>query len=73
MSDFRSRFTKWYCRRGYRMAYKPYSYGGSAAKLIFFCPLWVRPLVYFFFSPSVYYYEVGADYVINFEHGLKGE
>lgn len=66
MSDFRSRFTKWYCRKGYRMVYKPPHEDSNIAELIFVCPLWVRPLVELLFSPSVYYYEISlkeAEYV----------
>ena len=58
MSDLRQRFTKWYVRKGYRMAYKPCDYADGAAELIFFCPWWVRLFVSIFFSPSVYYPEV---------------
>lgn len=65
MNDFRTRFTKWYCRKGYRMRYKhSNNKDGLVAELIFSCPWWVRPFVEFFFSPSVYYREVGSDYVV---------
>lgn len=77
MNDFRARFTKWYCRKGYRMRYKPCNYADGVAELIFYCPLWVRPIVELLFSPSVYYSEIGSDFTENFiasfEHSLKGE
>ena len=77
MNDFRTRFTKWYYRKGYRMIYKPCNYADGVAELIFCCPWWVRLLVGFFFSPSVYYNEVGSDFTGNFiacfEQSLKGE
>lgn len=52
MDNFRQRFTRWYYRRGYRMDYMTYT-----GELIFSCPLWVRPLVFLFFSPCAYYRE----------------
>lgn len=74
MNDFRTRFTKWYYRKGYRMLYKHSDNDeGLTAELIFFCPWWVRLLVEFFFSPSVYYREIGDDVYTYFEQGLKGE
>lgn len=68
MNDFRSKFTKWYYRRGYRMTYKP-----NDVELIFSCPLWIRPLVYFFFSPCAYYREFGYELGHCIESGLLGE
>jgi hypothetical protein len=58
MGNFRERFTKWYYRKGYRMIYVPCTYA-KVAEMIFTCPWWVRPLVYFFFSPCAYYRETG--------------
>ena len=66
MNDFRARFTKWYYRKGYRMEYHQ-----SSLESIFHCPLWVRPLVYYFFSPSVYYREVGYDFSKAFQESLN--
>ena len=66
MNDLRAKFTKWYCNKGYRMIYKPPYDDSIVAEMIFVCPLWVRPLVEFLFSPSVYYYEISlkeAEYV----------
>ena len=71
MNDFRARFTKWYCRKGYRMMYKPCDYGDGVAEMIFQCPFWVRPLVYMFFSPCVYYHEIGYSVGQGFEEGLS--
>ena len=61
MNDFRTKFTKWYFRKGYRMTYKPRTCDDDIAELIFHCPWWVRPVVEFFFSPCVYYREVAND------------
>lgn len=55
--NIRQRFTKWYVRKGYRMEYED-----GAAELIFTCPWWVRLLAGFFFSPSIYYKELGIVY-----------
>jgi hypothetical protein len=63
MGNFRERFTKWYYRKGYRMEWR-------TNEMVFHCPVWVRPLVYFFFSPSAYYGEAGFDLGRAFESGL---
>ena len=55
--DFRQKFTKWYYRKGYRMTYRP-----NDVELVFTCPLWLRPMVFIFFSPCAYYRE--CDYTI---------
>ena len=73
MNDFRTRFTKWYYRKGYRMRYKPCDYGDGVAELIFYCPWWVRPFVELFFSPVIFYHESGRDFADEFMRGLKGE
>lgn len=65
MNDTRARFTKWYYRKGYRMDYMPYT-----GDLIFSCPLWVKLLAYFLFSPCVYYREVGYELGNSFEASL---
>ena len=57
MPDFRARFTKWYYHKGYRAEYIHCDYGDGIAEVMFICPLWVRLLAEFFFSPSIYYYE----------------
>ena len=59
--DLRTRFTKWYVRKGYRMEWKTCGFGDGVSEMIFRCPIWVRPLVEFFFSPCVYYREIGYD------------
>ena len=73
MNDFRTRFTKWYYRKGYRMMYKPCDYADGVAEMIFYCPWWVRPLVELFFSPVVFYHELGKDFADGFVQGMKGE
>ena len=74
MNDFRTRFTKWYYRKGYQMIYKPpCDHGENVAELIFLCPWWIRPFVEFLFSPVVFYHEAGKDFADCFVQGLKGE
>lgn len=70
MNDLRTRFTKWYYRKGYRMVYRPCDYGDGVAELIFFCPWWVRPFVELLFSPTVFYHEHGLDFREYFTAGL---
>lgn len=67
MKDLKSRFTKWYVKKGYRFTYAIVGFDFSTEDLsmkylesnpnplkeIFSCPWWVRPLLCFF-SPSVY-------------------
>lgn len=62
MTKLRSKFTKWYYRKGYRMEYRAYDGSEFVAEMIFTCPFYIRPLVYFFFSPCVYYHEVGFEF-----------
>lgn len=71
MNDFRAKFTKWYYRKGYRMSYRSGEYG-IVAELIFHCPFWIRPLVEWFFSPSVYYREYGLDVGETIVAGMGG-
>lgn len=79
MINLRTKFTKWYYRKGYTMEWKTCDYGDGVAETIFHCPLWVRPLVSFFFSPSVYYVELIEDLENEIENlewdfnELKGE
>jgi hypothetical protein len=47
--DFRTKFTKWYYRKGYTVDYD--------GQMVFLCPWWVRPLTAYFFSPIVYFQE----------------
>lgn len=55
--NFRTKFTKWYYRKGYKVCYKPRTVGGGIERVAYICPWWVRPLTAYFFSPSVYYAE----------------
>lgn len=71
MNNLNQRFTKWYYRKGYRMMYKSCDYANGVAELIFFCPWWVRPFVYAFFSPCTYYSEVGTDFGEGFASGFN--
>lgn len=57
MTNLRKKFTKWYYRKGYRMMWATCLYGDGVSEMIFSCPWWVKPLVEFLFSPSVYYAE----------------
>lgn len=68
MIKLRERFTKWYYRNGYRLTCKEYD---TTFEMIFQCPLWVRPLVEWFFSPSVYYREVGYEFSDSLEAGFS--
>lgn len=56
MLNLRQRFTEWYYRKGYRM---DISLKDNTVKLIFNCPLFVRPLTYYLFSPIAYYRAAG--------------
>lgn len=60
MDIFRARFTKWYCRRGYRMEYEPCDYADGVSELVYICPWWVKLLANLFFSPSMYYREIST-------------
>lgn len=76
MFNLRHKFTKWYYRKGYRMIWSTCDYADGVSEMIFYCPWWVRPLVEYFFSPSVYYAEEGYKFgeIINRRLGeLKGE
>jgi hypothetical protein len=55
------------------MVYKGCDCITNIAEIEFHCPLLVRPLVYFFFSPSVYYREIGYDVGCGIESGLMKE
>lgn len=67
MIELRERFTKWYYRKGYTMDARIY---GDTYEMIFTCPRWVRLFVGLFFSPSVYYCEVGHKFGSDFIEGL---
>lgn len=76
MTNLRKKFTKWYYHKGYRMMYTACPYSDGVAEMIFSCPWWVKPLVKFFFSPSVYYAEEGYQFgqiVANRLKELKGK
>lgn len=47
----KTRFTRWYVRRGYEFGYTNYF------EAYYICPVWVKPLLPFLFSPSVYLVE----------------
>lgn len=66
MIDLRKKFTKWYYRKGYQMVYKTCDFADGVAETVFICPWWAKPLVYFFFSPSVYY----AEWLEEFRNGV---
>ncbi len=54
----RRRFTRWYVNKGYTMECKLCDYGDGVAKLIFHCPIYVKFLTEWLFSPIVYYQEL---------------
>lgn len=53
--DFRTKFTKWYYRKGYKLNYERVDYADSVGRVVYTCPWWVKPLTAYFFSPSVYF------------------
>jgi hypothetical protein len=61
MSNLRSKFTRWYYNKGYRMKWDNCDFPLGVIGMIFYCPWWVRPLVYYLFSPCVYYREAGYE------------
>lgn len=65
MNDLAQRFTKWYYQKGYRMRYRH-----ETVELVFYCPWWVRPLVYFLFSPSTYYHLAGYEFGEGLAEGI---
>lgn len=73
MDNLRERFTKWYYQKGYRAAYRDCTIGKPEIELVFYCPWWVRPLVWFLWSPSVYYYEQGFKFAKDFAAGFSRE
>ena len=73
MNNLRERFTKWYYRKGYRAKYRDISFGKPTIELVFYCPWWVRPLVYLFWSPSVYFHEQGYKLAKDFWAGFSRE
>lgn len=60
--DFRTKFTKWYYRKGYTVDWD--------GQIVFLCPWWVRPLTAYFFSPYVYVVETLADIQIRSYEGI---
>ena len=72
----RKRFTKWYFKRGYRFGYNfgPKNYFSDdlvdTGVAVWDCPWWVKPLL-IFFSPSVYFYELGDCVSKEINEGLK--
>lgn len=67
MDNLRRRFSSWYYRKGYRAVYRP-----ESVELLFACPIWIRPLVFIFFSPCTYYREAAYDLSDGLTAGLKG-
>ena len=63
----RSRFTRWYFRKGYRAAWNLH-----AGSFEYRCPLWVKPLL-FLFSPSVYMHEQFDDSLQAIERAAEAE
>lgn len=48
--DFRTKFTKWYHRKGYTI-------DPRRSEMFYICPWWVKPIAGCFFSPSVFFHE----------------
>lgn len=55
--DFRTKFTKWYYKKGYKVDYEPCDYADGIGHVNYACPWWIKPLTAYFFAPSVYYAE----------------
>ena len=66
MTDLAQRFTKWYYQNGYRMEYQY-----ETTELMFHCPWWVRPIVYFLFSPCTYHHLAGYEFSEGFMEGIE--
>lgn len=71
MNNLRERFTKWYYRKGYRAKFNDSGPGFGYIELIFYCPWWVRPFVWFLWTPSIYYEELGRDFAEGFIAGFS--
>lgn len=60
--NLKTKFTKWYYRKGYHAMRIFYPFdGGGPHKIIFSCPWWVRPLLGAFFSYKIYHAELESD------------
>lgn len=58
---FRTKFTKWYYRKGYKLDYERVDYSDDIGRIVYACPWWVKPLATYFFSPWVYFHELTED------------
>lgn len=66
MKNLKARFTRWYVRRGYKFGYR------KDLTAYYVCPVWVKPLLPFLFSPGVYAIEAwGKTFVKGFEKSMK--
>lgn len=63
--NFRTKFTKWYYKRGYKI-----DYADGIGRIVYICPWWVKPLTAYFFSPYVYVVETLADIQIRSYEGI---
>jgi hypothetical protein len=66
--DFRTKFTKWYYRKGYKI-----DYADGIGRIVYICPWWVKPLTAYFFSPSAYFQEALADIRMRLDEEDKNE
>lgn len=71
MREIRSKFTRWYIKRGYTFNYEIPRLGTIECCARWDCPWWVRPLL-IFFSPSVYViHAIGNQYAENLRRGIE--
>lgn len=67
MKTLKRKFTTWYYKKGYRFGYDD---PGKSFDTYFKCPRWVIPLL-IFFSPSVYFHNLGMDMCKWFKEGFN--
>ena len=76
----KKRFTKWYVKKGYKFGYEKIETIGDDVfqipvkmpKAYFICPFYIKPLLLFLFSPSIYTAEAYAKpFIDGFKLGLE--
>ena len=80
MRKMKKRFTKWYVKKGYKFGYEKIETIGDDVfqipvkmpKAYFICPFYIKPLLLFLFSPSIYTAEAYAKpFIDGFKLGLE--
>lgn len=59
--DFRTKFTKWYYKKGYKIDFEVVGFADGVGQMVYLCPWWIKPLTAYFFSPTVYFNEEMVD------------